>query len=188
LPAHPKLVLDARVEQPSQAPRRLEHEAYQSRPAARLVHAGPPLTAPLAARRARWALVSGAIPHGIIIDAIQNSCERNNCVLQLLGETTRENGMKMTTLACKIFGHKVFDDEVLRARPWAVGEFASLGSDAFAHDDCLRCGVRQAWATAEASNAQAHAAQEDGERRATVVKLGFGAYLRSCEKVGGASA
>lgn len=54
--------------------------------------------------------------------------------------------MKMNALACKIFGHKVFDDEVLRARPWAVGEFASLGSDAFAHDDCLRCGVRQAWA------------------------------------------
>jgi hypothetical protein len=60
-----------------------------------------------------------------------------------LAETTKENQMKRNQLACKIFGHKVFDDEVLRVRPWVLPEFASLGSDAFAHDDCLRCGARQ---------------------------------------------
>jgi hypothetical protein len=32
-------------------------------------------------------------------------------------------------------------DDVLRLQPWTLPEYRAVGSDAFAHDRCLRCGA-----------------------------------------------
>ncbi len=45
-------------------------------------------------------------------------------------------------LTCKVLGHEVYDAETLRAQPWTWGVFRGYGAAAFAHKNCLRCGVQ----------------------------------------------
>lgn len=46
----------------------------------------------------------------------------------------------MTPLLCKIIGHREYNDEVLRARPWQDTDFLGFSQEDFREAHCLRCG------------------------------------------------